>query len=409
MTRQRDEGKRKRKRQHTCVKNKFEKLQLTEKNKEDDNRNSDEKVTVTRLTLSCTKREEFYDKFLNYESIENYLRKMKQNYPDTIDIIELGKSKQGKSIYLIAITEDLEFTSSNEPKFATFIEAGLNGEDIFAVSNALFIIDYLCKNPNIVKVMDYFIVPCSNPDAYEMFIKDNIEKTSSETAKLTCPNVKNSKRSNDASSKIRNTKTNKAENKNSIQTDLTLNFPVILGVNNMKQIPSDLFIEKIKVWKENFDCSCPETIALIKGIFSYQFAIKLFISLREGGEFISYPFGFTSNITLMHDCIKQVAQKGKFAIKQRNFQCGTINELQGLVYGHLIDFLKLEKASMKFLYNIHVHKPISNYEDELKNIISYGCQIMECIQRMSITVFKTYTDMVGNKKVETEYIKFRRD
>lgn len=76
-------------------------------------------------------------------------------------------------------------SNSCEQKFATFIEAGLKGDDTFAVSNALYIIDHLCKNPNFVKLMDYFIVPCGNPDAYDDFVKSRNNESSTPGTKRT--------------------------------------------------------------------------------------------------------------------------------------------------------------------------------------------------------------------------------
>lgn len=149
--------------------------------------------------------------------------------------------------------------------------------------------------------------------------------------------------------------------------------------------------------------TAPETLALIKTIHSCLFAIKLFISLREGGEAVCYPYGFTGAISDEIPELKEVARRGKCAIQGRNFQFGSIYDLQGLTYGHLIDFLKLEKGNVKYTYHIQVYKKTAKYDEkaELKRLMTYGCQIMECVKRMSAAVFKACAPLGRKYNTET--------
>lgn len=105
--------------------------------------------------------------YLNNEKIQEHLNRLLEKYPNNIQVEAIGSSKEGRAIYLVFITNN----GGDIPKNAVFIEAGSNGEDLIAVASALYIIDYLCKNAstsNTLKVMDYFVVPCTNPDAYEL-------------------------------------------------------------------------------------------------------------------------------------------------------------------------------------------------------------------------------------------------
>lgn len=105
--------------------------------------------------------------------------------------------------------------------------------------------------------------------------------------------------------------------------------------------------------------------------------------------------------------LKEVARKGKCAITQRNFQFGTTYNIQGLTFGSLIDFLKVDSSSVKYAYIIQVHKKPLNYNEkqELKKLMTYGCEIMQCVKIMSTTVYKLCTNMTGNTKVEIQRTK----
>lgn len=198
---------------------------------------------------------------------------------------------------MVAITSK----NANAPKHVTFIDAGLKGDDTFAVSNALYMIDYLSKNPNYVKIMDYLIVPCGNPDAYDSFIKSKVkgENTSEVNKRASNCNIpakkpciqslknrnkelsssgssssedlpfiyvnankngknidpchsssenprKNVPKETRKSKSMNNTCHSMSENKkdSNFRMDLTLNFPVVLGLNDMRNLPTDTFLGK---------------------------------------------------------------------------------------------------------------------------------------------------------------------
>lgn len=126
------------------------------------------------------------------------------------------------------------------------------------------------------------------------------------------------------------------------------------------------------------------------------------ISLQEGGEAICYPYGFCAGISDDVMDLREVARKGKCAIMQRNFQFGTIYDIQGLTFGSLIDFLKVDKSSVKYAYIIQVHKKPLNYNEkrELKKLMTYGCQIMQCVKGMSTAVYKFYTNMTEHQSTK---------
>ncbi|XP_050309312.1 uncharacterized protein LOC126745488 [Anthonomus grandis grandis] len=439
------------------------KQQKSSENNQKQSKPQEKKITVQQLKIPCRRYKEFHDHFLTYDKIVKFLEKICKEYPSIIETILIGLTGEGKPIFMAKIHDA---SSTTSPKTATFIEAGAKGEDAFAVSNAVFMIDYFTRNPNTIKLMDYLIVPCTNPDAYDKYIKSKEQKNKCNlkrsTSKTNCCNLDEKKRRNnkncqkpkcsdkdgfsdivdysvecglsrsvllgnqaqnkkadnkgnkptrkesktDNKKNINKNKTaykNSPEKVDSFRADLSFNFPVVLGLNDMRNIATDKFMEQIKKWKENYINTSPEIRALLTAIQGFQFAIKMVISLQEGGQSICYPYGFCSGSTEEIEDLKGVAKKGKAAICGRDFEFGSAYQIKGLTYGNLIDFLKVDKAAIKYTYIIQVHKKGSNYneKEEQKKLVTYGCQIMTCITRMTSAVYKSFCNLNYNKYLET--------
>nr|CAH7740069.1 unnamed protein product [Callosobruchus chinensis] len=138
--------------------------------------------------------------FLNYQQIANYLAQLADEFPHKIAVDEIGVSVKGNSILMAKIlmasqgqgqahkscfqeeepTKDQYYCCPEhecpvfrcEPdcmlnRSIAFVEAGSNGCDWISISTALYMIDRLVKSDGMRTNVDYFIVPCSNPDSYK--------------------------------------------------------------------------------------------------------------------------------------------------------------------------------------------------------------------------------------------------
>nr|CAI5839317.1 unnamed protein product [Callosobruchus analis] len=138
--------------------------------------------------------------FLNYQQIASYLASLVDEYPHKISVEEIGISVKGNSILMakILMASQRHGQPSNRPsqeedmskdpycccpehecpvfecdpdcmlnRTIVFVEAGSNGCDWISVSTALYMIDHLVKSDGMQTSVDYFIVPCSNPDSYK--------------------------------------------------------------------------------------------------------------------------------------------------------------------------------------------------------------------------------------------------
>lgn len=309
------------------------------KSKSSDN----EKVSKMRLKA---KIEPIHEKFFDLDQIKEYLCSLAQKFPTRIDVKCIGQSAQGRPILMAYVTDG---ANSDNQKDITMIEAGSNGSDLYSVSSALCLIDYLIKNPNSNVLMDYIIIPCSNPDGY-IYCMSN-------------------------------------EDNGKVPIDLSHNFPLShLGWSDLSRIQTDEFLSKIELWKENYRYNAPETTALNQVLSSYHVAIKLLISLQEEGEKIVYPFGCCDTTLQDEYEIIKVAKSGAAGFRKRCISIGSIYKCCGLTFGSLIDFIRFEQSAIKFMYIIHLFKKTS-HEPCFGKIKDYGDEVAHCIKFMAKTVY----------------------
>lgn len=302
-----------------------------------------ENVTKTRVSA---KNEQIHAKFFDLDEIKEYLCGLVGKHPTRINVRIIGESAQGRPILMAYISER---DKSESQKNIAMVEAGSNGADYYSISSALCLIDFLIKNPSINALMDYIVIPCSNPDGY-----------------LYCLN-------NDGNGKV--------------PVDLSHNFPLShLGWSDLSRIQNKEFLRKLETWKENYKFNAPETKALNKVLCTYHVAIKLLISLQEDGEKIVFPFGCCDTKLQDEFEVLKVATSGAAGFKKKCVSVGSIYNCCGLTYGSLIDFIRFEQSAIKFMYTIHLFKKGAHPVCKEK-IKEYGECVAYCIRYMTKTVY----------------------
>ncbi|XP_060523212.1 uncharacterized protein LOC132700109 [Cylas formicarius] len=339
--------------------------------------NGSKLATAEKIRLKCRRREEFHDTFLSYAKIAEFLDKTKKENPGRVQVVQIGRSGKGKSILMVTVTA----AAADHAKMAVVVTAGLSGSDYMAVSNALYLVYHLAKNPNSCRLLNYHVIPCSNPDAYDAALRPENRPDPSHPV------------------------------------DLTRNYPVLLGLGDLRSVPTGTFLgkcskwrairsfvsgrvaDKIKSWKENFRPGCPESRAVLAVLYAYKFAVKLFVSLEGGGQRVCYPPGDSPGAAV--NDLAAVARKGTMAVKRRCFEHGSVYEMLGLTYGTAVDFLRVDAPSLKFCYIVQVAERRGAVQDS-KMIVSYGEDMVECVAAMARAVHKFYAKPVAaGKKIET--------
>lgn len=83
---------------------------------------------------------------------------------------------QGRNIEMIIIKNKAK-TNKN----GVLIDAGIHAREWLTHTTVLYLIDHLVKDNTLLNLMDFYIIPCLNPDGYEfshtcvcILIQDNL-------------------------------------------------------------------------------------------------------------------------------------------------------------------------------------------------------------------------------------------
>ncbi len=113
------------------------------------------------------------NKYYKYNEIVNLLENWKEHFPDNFDYKTIGKSYEGRDIFVTILTNDL---SNYKDKPAYYIDANHHAGEVTGSSTALYTINYLLNNQSDKKVnyllnnYTFFIVPRIAVDGSELYL-----------------------------------------------------------------------------------------------------------------------------------------------------------------------------------------------------------------------------------------------
>ncbi|XP_052472781.1 carboxypeptidase D [Carassius gibelio] len=177
----------------------------------------------------------------HYNDMELFLQKFSSDYPSITRLYSIGKSVQGRLLWVMEISDNPGDHELGEPEFKYI--GNMHGNEVVGRELLLNLIEYLCRNygtdPEVTQLINstrIHIMPSMNPDGYEV-----------------------SQEGDDGGIQGRN---------NSNNYDLNRNFP-------------DRF---------NFvtDPRQPETLAVMNWALSYPFVLSA--NLHGGSLVVNYPF-----------------------------------------------------------------------------------------------------------------------
>ncbi|XP_026313538.1 carboxypeptidase D isoform X2 [Hyposmocoma kahamanoa] len=139
------------------------------------------KVTVpvnqtTALTLNITLKQELSDaEFVhhNFEKMEQYLKTLHEKYPDITRLTSIGKSVEGRDLYVLEVTKDPGKHVPGKPEFKYV--ANMHGNEVIGREMLLLLAKYLCQkyyegNERVQRLLNntrIHLLPSMNPDGYE--------------------------------------------------------------------------------------------------------------------------------------------------------------------------------------------------------------------------------------------------
>jgi hypothetical protein len=112
-----------------------------------------------------------FDCYHDFAEVETFLREAVRNHPDLATLESIGKSYQGRDIWVLTVT-DLS-TGDPEDKAAIWVDGGIDSDEVVATETALGLIHRLLtsEDPSVrdlLRTRTFYVAPNVMPDASEL-------------------------------------------------------------------------------------------------------------------------------------------------------------------------------------------------------------------------------------------------
>ena len=118
-----------------------------------------------------------FDRFYRYNELTRLLKDYAKEYPDLIRLESIGKSHEGRDVWLITVTNFKSGEDTEKPAF--WVDGNIHASEVTTSSAALYLIDSLVKryphDASVQRALDtraFYIVPRVNPDGAEWALAD---------------------------------------------------------------------------------------------------------------------------------------------------------------------------------------------------------------------------------------------
>ena len=116
-----------------------------------------------------------FDKYHAAEVVYHWMRKWAEQYPQLIDMYEVGNSYEGRPIYQITLTNKNTGKATEKP--AAFFEGGRHSGEVSGVVSVLWLMRFLIyeygKDPQITNIINkntIYLRPINNPDGHNLYL-----------------------------------------------------------------------------------------------------------------------------------------------------------------------------------------------------------------------------------------------
>lgn len=119
-----------------------------------------------------------FDHYYRYDELTNILNQFAQAHPKLVRIESIGKSHEGRDVWLATLTNADTGTDKVKPAF--WIDGNIHASEVSPASACIYFINYLLTNygtdPEVTKALDtraFYICPRVNPDGAELALADS--------------------------------------------------------------------------------------------------------------------------------------------------------------------------------------------------------------------------------------------
>jgi hypothetical protein len=117
-----------------------------------------------------------FDRYYDYAAMTDALRQLQRAYPKFLTLQSIGKSGEGRDIWLMTVNNP--DTGPHTSKAAFWADANIHGNEIQGTEVNLYLLWFLMENyaalPKVKELVDartFYIVPSMNPDGRDNFLK----------------------------------------------------------------------------------------------------------------------------------------------------------------------------------------------------------------------------------------------
>ena len=116
-----------------------------------------------------------FDRYYRYADLTSLIEAYATEYPDLVQVESIGKSHEGRDIWLVTVTDRGTGPASEKPAF--WVDGNIHASELSASTASLKLIDLLVKDPipvapGILQTHAFYVVPRLNPDGAEWAMED---------------------------------------------------------------------------------------------------------------------------------------------------------------------------------------------------------------------------------------------
>ncbi|MFP3874987.1 MAG: M14 family metallopeptidase [Thiohalophilus sp.] len=118
-----------------------------------------------------------FDSYYRYAELTRLLHEYAQHHPEQIQIQSIGRSFEGRDIWLATVTRHATGTAQDKPGF--WVDGNIHSAELVGSMACLYLIEYLLshdgRDPDVTRCLDsrtFYICPRLNPDGAEWALAD---------------------------------------------------------------------------------------------------------------------------------------------------------------------------------------------------------------------------------------------